>query len=272
MSARLLIGTPDPADLALGLGRVGVVAHLGRQVEGDRQAGLALLEQVAEALGWSRLGGREAGVLAHRPEPAPVHRRLDAAGERELARPAEVAVLVEAGHVGRRVQVADLDARARLERARGARGRPSGGRPGGRRASDRRPGSGRRSGRSPEDHQEVAELDASGRPRPATRSTVPARGRAKLVLHLHRLDHDAAAGRPRRRRPAATATATIRPGMIGPDLDRPAGAPSGSRSRGRPARAGPPEAASSSSTSNRQPSTTTSRRRCRRRLGDGPAR
>ena len=59
----------DPAHLALGLGGVGVVAHLGRQVEGDRQAGLALLEEVAEAL--VGLGGRrEAGVLAHRPEAA----------------------------------------------------------------------------------------------------------------------------------------------------------------------------------------------------------
>ena len=41
------------------------------------------------------LGGREPGVLAHGPEAAPVHRGLDAAGERVLARPAEVTVLVE---------------------------------------------------------------------------------------------------------------------------------------------------------------------------------
>ena len=67
MSARLDDRHADPADLALRLGRVGVVAHLGRQVEGDRQAGLALLEQVAEAL-VGLLGGREARVLAHRPE------------------------------------------------------------------------------------------------------------------------------------------------------------------------------------------------------------
>ena len=70
--------------------RVRVVAHLGRQVEGHRQAGLALLEQVAEAP-VGLLGGGEAGVLAHRPEAAAVHRRLDAPGERELAGPAEVA-------------------------------------------------------------------------------------------------------------------------------------------------------------------------------------
>ena len=80
----------DPADLSLRPRRVGVVAHLRRQVEGDRQPRLALLEEVLEPpvrLG----GGREAGVLAHRPEPAAVHRRLDAAGEGELPRPAEVA-------------------------------------------------------------------------------------------------------------------------------------------------------------------------------------
>ncbi len=105
---------PDPADLALGGRRVGVVAHLGRQVEGHRQAGLALVQEVAEPL-VGLLGGREAGVLAHRPEPAAVHRRLDAAGERVLAGAPEVAVLVEAGRVGRGIEVADLDARRRLE-------------------------------------------------------------------------------------------------------------------------------------------------------------
>ena len=64
---------------------VGVVAELGRQVERDREARLAELEQVAEAL--VRLLRRaEARVLADRPRPAAVHRRVRAAGERELAR------------------------------------------------------------------------------------------------------------------------------------------------------------------------------------------
>ena len=35
-------------------------------------------------------GVAEAGVLAHRPQPAAVHRRVDAAGERRLARHAEL--------------------------------------------------------------------------------------------------------------------------------------------------------------------------------------
>ena len=67
MSARRAIGTPTRPTSPAACGRVGVVAHLGRQVERDRQAGLALLEEVAEAA-VRLLGGGEAGVLAHRPE------------------------------------------------------------------------------------------------------------------------------------------------------------------------------------------------------------
>ena len=61
---------------------IGVVADLRRQIERDAQAHDALVEQVAVAA--VRLGGRaETGVLPHRPRPAAIHRRLDAAGERE---------------------------------------------------------------------------------------------------------------------------------------------------------------------------------------------
>ncbi len=71
------------ADLAERARMVGVVAHQRRHVERGRQAGLAVLEQVAEPL--VRLLRRaEPGELAHRPEPAAVHRRVDAAREREL--------------------------------------------------------------------------------------------------------------------------------------------------------------------------------------------
>ena len=72
-------------DLAERARVIGVVAHQRRHVEGGREPGLAVLEQVAEAL--VRLLGRaEAGELAHRPEAAAVHRRVDAARERILAR------------------------------------------------------------------------------------------------------------------------------------------------------------------------------------------
>ncbi len=72
-------GNADFADFALAHGGVRVVPHLGREVKGDREAGLAGREQVFVAfVGF--LGGAEAGVLAHGPEAAPVHGRLDAAG------------------------------------------------------------------------------------------------------------------------------------------------------------------------------------------------
>ena len=57
------------ADLAQRSRVVGVVAHQRRHVEGGRQPGLAVVEQVAEAL-VGLLGGAEAGELAHRPQPA----------------------------------------------------------------------------------------------------------------------------------------------------------------------------------------------------------
>ena len=78
-------GDPDTPDLTESPRRIGVDPHLRRQVEGDAEARLARLEQVAEAgIGLGR--GAEARVLAHRPEAAAVHRRLDAAGERERPR------------------------------------------------------------------------------------------------------------------------------------------------------------------------------------------
>ena len=71
-------GDADAADFAGGQWMIGVVAHLGGQIERDAQTSDALSEQIAIAC--VRLGGgTEAGVLPHRPQPAAVHRRLDAA-------------------------------------------------------------------------------------------------------------------------------------------------------------------------------------------------
>ena len=72
-------GHADLADLARCERVVGVVAHLRRQVERDRQAGLAGAEQLVVA-GVGLRGRAEPGVLAHGPGPAGVHRRVDAAG------------------------------------------------------------------------------------------------------------------------------------------------------------------------------------------------
>ena len=89
---------------------VGVVAHQRRHVERGREAGLAVVEQVAEAL-VGLLGRAEAGELAHRPQPPPVHRRVDAAGERVLAGVADVALGIHVGEVLRGVERLELAAR-----------------------------------------------------------------------------------------------------------------------------------------------------------------
>ena len=73
-----------PADLALGERIVGVVAELRRQIEGDREPGLAVREQVAVPL-VRLLRGCEPRVLADRPRPAAVHVTVGAAGVRVLA-------------------------------------------------------------------------------------------------------------------------------------------------------------------------------------------
>ena len=255
----------DPADLAFGLGGVGVVAHLGRQVERDRQPGLALLEEVAEPL-VRLLGGREAGVLAHRPEAAPVHRRLDAAGEGRLAGQAEVALLVEAGRGQRRP-------RCRGRRSRGPRSSRSG-RAARRRSAtpcarvvarqrlaDRFRSSGRpRSSPAPRPafvaHRSTTSRSPSSivsgrrRPRPARRSRLAAPGARS------------ASSSPRRRgapcpastaSPAATRTAATRPGMIARISVGPLAAAASARAVARRRSAARPS--SSTSSSKRQPST-----------------
>ena len=88
MSARLTDRDAARPELALRLGVVGVVAVQGRHVVGDRQAGLAGGEQLAEA-GVRVLRGAEAGEHPHRPQPAAIAGRVDAAGERRLAREAD---------------------------------------------------------------------------------------------------------------------------------------------------------------------------------------
>ena len=55
------------------------------KIESDGEASLPFFEQVAiAAIGFD--GAAEAGVLAHGPKAAAIHRGIDAARERELAR------------------------------------------------------------------------------------------------------------------------------------------------------------------------------------------
>ena len=82
------------------------------KVERDREPGLAPLEQELVAL-VGVLGGAEPGELAHGPEPAAVHRGVDAAGEGELARQAGRATAI-----GRQVERRCTPARPRGRRRR----------------------------------------------------------------------------------------------------------------------------------------------------------
>ena len=116
-------GDAGAADLALAERVVGVAAELGGQVEGHRQAGRAVVDQVVEAL-VGLLGGRVAGVLAHRPAAVAVHPLVDAAREGVLARLAEP-LLEVLRQVVLGVERLDLDARVGEARA-GRRGRRSG--------------------------------------------------------------------------------------------------------------------------------------------------
>ena len=74
------------ADLAEALRVVGVAAHQGRHVEGDRQTATAAAQDHLVAL-VGLLGVAEAGELADRPRTAAVAAGVDAAGEGELPGP-----------------------------------------------------------------------------------------------------------------------------------------------------------------------------------------
>ncbi len=104
MSSMAVDRDADPSDFALGQRMVRVVAHLGRQVEGDAEAGDALREQVPiPPVGLRRRP--EPRVLPHRPEAAAVHRGLDAAGKRERAGKAQLGVRIparERARIGKR--------------------------------------------------------------------------------------------------------------------------------------------------------------------------
>ena len=103
----------DLADLAFGDRVVGVVADLRRQIEGAREARRARRDQHAVAL-VGLFGRGEAGVHAHRPEAAAIHRRLHATRVGKLARNAEF-VVVHAFDVERRVESLLGNVRAQRE-------------------------------------------------------------------------------------------------------------------------------------------------------------
>ena len=73
-------GDAGLADIAGDAGMVAVIAAMGGEVEGDREALLALFQRLAvEGVGFARRG--EAGILADGPGPVGIHGRAYAAGE-----------------------------------------------------------------------------------------------------------------------------------------------------------------------------------------------
>ena len=88
MSAAESMATPQWPDLAEGARVVGVPAHQGRHVEGDGEPVAAGVEDRPVPL-VGVLGAAEAGELPDRPRLAAIAGRVEAAGERVLARPAD---------------------------------------------------------------------------------------------------------------------------------------------------------------------------------------
>ena len=101
MSSSVSIATPALPTSPIDARMVAVIAAMGGEIEGDRQA-LLPGGEVAAVEGVRILGGREAGILADRPGPAGIHRGIGPARERR-----------EAGQAG-------IDARRRPRRCRAA--------------------------------------------------------------------------------------------------------------------------------------------------------
>ena len=99
-------GDADFADFAGGEGMVGVHADLGGEIERYGKAGLAFAEEIAIAL-VGFVGAAEAGVLAHGPEAAAVHVRIDAAGVGEFAGVAYRGFWIGAGEIVLGVEAVD---------------------------------------------------------------------------------------------------------------------------------------------------------------------
>ena len=86
------------ADFAERERMVGIAAHQRRQIERDAEPGAAGGDQILVALvGFLRRP--EAGELAHRPQLAAVAARVDAAHVGKLAGIADLALVVDAGHI-----------------------------------------------------------------------------------------------------------------------------------------------------------------------------
>ena len=111
------------ADVAGDARMIGIIAAMGGEIEGDREA-LLPRREIGAIEGVGILGGREARILAHRPGLVDVHRRIGAAQIGRQARPG--VEKVEAGKIVGVVERLDVDP---LGRQPVAQGGVRGGRP-----------------------------------------------------------------------------------------------------------------------------------------------
>jgi len=95
---------------------IGVIAHQRRKVKRDRESCLTLLKKIAIAfIGF--FGSSEAAELAHRPEPATVHRLVNAPRVGRFSRLTQVARRIEIGNAVNGVDLVDGNTRYRCEDA-----------------------------------------------------------------------------------------------------------------------------------------------------------
>ena len=108
MSRSVSMATPTLPTSPSARWMIGVIADLGGQVEGDAEAGLSLLQEIAiAAVGLLRRG--EPGVLTHGPHPAPVHGGLYAARKGIGAGKPEGFEIIEPALIRRGVKPLDGD-------------------------------------------------------------------------------------------------------------------------------------------------------------------
>ncbi len=85
---------------------VGVVAHQRGKIKGGGETGLALREQITEALVGVR-GGAESRELAHGPQASAMHGGMNAASVGRLAGEAKIACRIPLLQIGLSVETAN---------------------------------------------------------------------------------------------------------------------------------------------------------------------
>ena len=102
------------AHFALRQGMIGIISDLGGQIEGDRKPGLPLFQkEFIPPVGLFRRG--KPGILAHGPDPPPVHGRLDAARKRVFPGKTLVFEIIRRGNLCRGVENLNIHSRGAFD-------------------------------------------------------------------------------------------------------------------------------------------------------------